>query len=144
MPAPSDALYIMMNIVYPCGDGKPAAGDAAGHDPGKGNSMSTESLALRPGLRVYSAISEVELVVVTKPSREAVLTCAGVPMVADRPGAQAEESASMSDVGPRLGKRYWDESSGLEVLCTRAGRGALAFDGVELVARSARALPSSD
>jgi hypothetical protein len=106
--------------------------------------MSTESLALRPGLRVYSAISDVELVVVAKPNRDAVLTCEGVPMLASRPDPAPQVAASPSDVGPRLGKRYWDESSGLEVLCTRPGAGTLAFDGVELVARSARALPSSD
>ena len=106
--------------------------------------MSTESLALRPGLRVYSAISEVELVVVVKPDRDAVLTCEGVPMLANRPDTPLHGTDSSSEVGPRLGKRYWDESSGLEVLCTRPGRGTLAFDGVELVARSARALPSSD
>lgn len=106
--------------------------------------MSTESLALRPGLRVYSAISDVELVVVAKPNRDAVLTCEGVPMTASRPDTPPDNDASTSDAGPRLGKRYWDETSGLEVLCTRSGRGTLAFDGVELAIRSARALPSSD
>ena len=43
-----------------------------------------------------------------------------------------------------IGKRYVEESSGLEVLCTKSGQGQLALDGVALVLKTAKPLPSSD
>ncbi|WP_231611754.1 hypothetical protein [Rhodococcus sp. CX] len=46
--------------------------------------------------------------------------------------------------GAVMGKRYVDEASGLEVLCTKAGQGRLALDGTALVLKAAKPLPSSD
>jgi hypothetical protein len=46
--------------------------------------------------------------------------------------------------GTLLGKRYADEASGLEVLCTKAGAGTLTLDGVPLEVKSPKPLPSSD
>ena len=43
-----------------------------------------------------------------------------------------------------MGKRYSDEESGLEVLCSKAGEGALAGDGRALPVKGAKPLPSSD
>ena len=43
-----------------------------------------------------------------------------------------------------LGKRYVDDESDIEVLCTKAGDGALAVDGRPLVLKTAKPLPSSD
>jgi hypothetical protein len=48
------------------------------------------------------------------------------------------------DGGTLLGKRYVDEPTGLEVLCTRPGSGKLAADGRELTIKAPRALPASD
>jgi hypothetical protein len=46
--------------------------------------------------------------------------------------------------GPLLGKRYADDDLGLELLCTRAGTGALTVDGRPLLLKGAKPLPSSD
>ncbi len=43
-----------------------------------------------------------------------------------------------------LGKRYEDEVSGLEVLCSKGGDGTLTLDDRPLVVKSAKPLPSSD
>ena len=43
-----------------------------------------------------------------------------------------------------LGKRYTDDESGVEVLCTKPGAGPLVFAGRELEVKSATALPASD
>lgn len=46
--------------------------------------------------------------------------------------------------GTQLGKRYVDESSGLELLCTKAGAGTLAIAAKRLSLKTAKPLPSSD
>jgi hypothetical protein len=46
--------------------------------------------------------------------------------------------------GTLLGKRYADDRTGIEVLCTKAGEGSLAIDGEALGTKQAKPLPSSD
>lgn len=46
--------------------------------------------------------------------------------------------------GAQLGKRYTDTDGSLEVLCTRAGTGALALGGTPLGQKAAKPLPASD
>jgi hypothetical protein len=96
------------------------------------------------GMRLKSAVSSTEVVVVRPPSEPVALTCAGVPLVAfDEPipdGVGAPEAEGQS----LLGKRYADEASGLEVLCTRGGPGLLACDGRMLLVQKTKPLPSSD
>jgi len=46
--------------------------------------------------------------------------------------------------GTLLGKRYTNESGELELLCVKPGSGSLAADGVALVVKGAKPLPSSD
>jgi len=43
-----------------------------------------------------------------------------------------------------MGKRFADEDSGLEVLCSKAGIGSLAIDGRPILAKDAKKLPASD
>jgi hypothetical protein len=98
-------------------------------------------LEIKPGTRLRSAVSDVEVVVVRAPKGAVELCCGSAPMVApDVPvdgGATPEGSAV-------LGKRYVDEASALELLCTKAGAGALTVDGRELAVKGAKTLPSSD
>ena len=47
-------------------------------------------------------------------------------------------------LGTILGKRYVDESSKLECLCTRAASGSLAIGTEPLSTKEAKPLPSSD
>ena len=46
--------------------------------------------------------------------------------------------------GTLLGKRYVDKDGTVELLCVKAGQGALAIDGVALQTKDAKPLPSSD
>jgi hypothetical protein len=102
-------------------------------------------MALKPGQKLRSAVSEAQVVVVKAPSTDVEITCGGAPLVEDgqEPPPGAALDASAGD-GPLLGKRYADEESGLELLCTRAGDGALAVDGRVLAVKGAKPLPSSD
>jgi hypothetical protein len=46
--------------------------------------------------------------------------------------------------GTQLGKRYADPQTGLEVLCTKAGDGALSLGGDAIPVKDAKPLPASD
>jgi hypothetical protein len=58
--------------------------------------------------------------------------------------AAAGAPAADTGAGTLLGKRYVDEPTGLEVLCTKPGAGGLAVDGRELTIKAPKALPASD
>lgn len=98
----------------------------------------------KPGVRLRSAVSDAEIVVVRPAGGDLVLTCGGVPMVGvdETPAPGAAPVGKISPV--QLGKRYFDEATGLEVLCSRGGDGPLAVDDRPLQLRGAKALPSSD
>ncbi len=100
------------------------------------------SVVIKPGARLRSAVSEVEVVIVRAASgtEAAALTCGGQPMldVESAPGGGGSGEEVL------LGKRYVDEESGTELLCTKAGAGPLALDGRELIVKGAKTLPSSD
>jgi hypothetical protein len=63
-------------------------------------------------------------------------------MTADLAAAVAGTSTTENDAV--LGKRYVDADTGLEVLCTKAGRGVLSADGRQLTIKAPNALPASD
>jgi hypothetical protein len=100
---------------------------------------------LRPGQKLRSAVSDVQVVVVRAPSGPVEVACGGAPLLADgqEPDATTTLDPALAD-GPLLGKRYADEDLGLELLCTRAGAGALTVDGRPLAVKGAKPLPSSD
>ena len=100
---------------------------------------------LRAGTQLASVVCETRVVVVRADDPTVLLTCGGEPMVpVDRAADPAGEVAA-GHVGPTaVGKRYVNEDGTLEVLCSRAGAGALAVGGVLLTAKDAKPLPSSD
>jgi hypothetical protein len=100
---------------------------------------------LRAGQKLHSAVCEAQVIVVRAPEVEVELGCGGAPLLEDGQDAEAGATldASIGD-GPLLGKRYADEDLGLEVLCNRAGQGALTVDGRLLLVKGAKPLPSSD
>jgi hypothetical protein len=100
-------------------------------------------MELRPGQKLQSAVSEAQVVVVKAPSAAVEVSCGGVPMVGEGEEGSGELDASLGD-GPAMGKRYADDEVGIELLCTRAGEGALAVDGKVLLLKGAKPLPSSD
>jgi len=97
----------------------------------------------KPGSRWKSAVGGGEFVVVRPPSGEGELCCGGVAV---RPHDSAEGSSGQPPAGEgtMAGKRYADAESGVEVLCTRAGQGDLAFAGRPLQRKDAKPLPASD
>lgn len=100
---------------------------------------------MKPGARFKSAVCQTEVVVVKVPKAAVSLACGGLPMIAynePRPGGLAMLPDHTK--GTALGKRYADEDSGLEVLCSKAGEGSLSVGGRALIVREAKKLPSSD
>jgi hypothetical protein len=102
-------------------------------------------MKLRPGQKLHSAVCDAQVVVVRAPAGSVDLGCGGAPLLDDGQEAEAAVTVdpSLGD-GPLLGKRYADDDLGLELLCTRAGTGALTVDGRPLLVKGAKPLPSSD
>src|ERR1700744_3247465 len=101
-------------------------------------------MELKPGSRWKSAVCDAEVVVVRAVKDPVQLECGGQPMVAhnaEKPGGAAI-SPDFSG-GTQAGKRFSDEVSGLEVLCTRGGSGWLSIDGRAIGAKEAKKLPAS-
>jgi hypothetical protein len=102
-------------------------------------------MELRPGQRLHSAVCDAQVIVVRAPSTAVEVGCGGAPLLAEgqEPDGTAELDPALGD-GPLLGKRYADDDLGLELLCTRPGKGALTVNGRPLAMKSAKPLPSSD
>lgn len=99
---------------------------------------------LKPGSRLKSAVCTTEVIVVKSPGGEADVRCGGVAMVAadqDAPGGSPAEGA---DTGTALGKRYTDADETIELLCTKAGDGALGVGDTLLALKESKPLPASD
>ena len=98
--------------------------------------------ALKPGLRLKSAVCDGEAMVVKAIDVE--LTCGGVAMLG------ADESASGAEADPEhmykclIGKRYVNAEETLEVLCVKSGEGSFGYDGQMLMGKETKQLPSSD
>jgi hypothetical protein len=102
-------------------------------------------MELKAGTRLKSVVCETQVIAVRAPTVDVVVTCGGHPLVAldaDPPAGQTIEPGH--DGGTLLGKRYADEELGLELLCTKAGVGALWLNGAPMSLKEAKALPSSD
>jgi len=98
-------------------------------------------VGLKVGSRLRGQNSSCEVIVVKGSDRPGALMCAGLEMVAS-PTPDLPEASG----GPaiELGKRYSDDETDIEVLCTKPGIGPLSFDDRELTRKAARALPASD
>ena len=101
-------------------------------------------MELKPGSRWRSAVCEGEFVVVRAPKTPVSLACGGAAVIPH--GATRGEGAPSADhaAGAGVGKRYADEESGLEVLCSKAGAGSLSVDGRPIAPKDAKKLPASD
>ena len=97
------------------------------------------------GERLRSAVDDTQVIVVKAPAAEVDVTCGGHPLVAvgaePGPGGGVEPG---HDGGTLLGKRYADDGAGVELLCTKGGKGALFVNGEPLLVKEAKPLPSSD
>lgn len=102
-------------------------------------------MELKPGSRWRSAVCGAEFVVVRPPKVPGELQCGGQPVrpIAEPAGDPLPIDPALSD-GVAIGKRYFDSESGIELLVSKPGQGALTIDGRKLALKEAKALPSSD
>ena len=106
-------------------------------------------MQLKPGLRLRSAVSTTEVIILRAPSGEVEFTCGGAPMVAaDEPAADQPNPGPSAPASPEdlvhIGGRYVIEDLGLEILCTKQGMGEFRCNELPLVHRTAKPLPSTD
>ena len=103
-------------------------------------------LEVKVGQRYRSVCCETEVIVVRAPSEGVDLRCGGHTMVSgeDQPSASHEECRPDWCDGTRVGARFQDAGSGLEVLVTKAGEGSLGAGEVPLELSQPKRLPSSD
>ncbi len=97
------------------------------------------------GARLRSAVDDTQVIVIRAPAESVDVTCGGYPLLPI--DAEAPSGVTMTaghDDGTVLGKRYVDAGSGLELLCTKSGAGALFLDNSPLSIKAATALPASD
>jgi hypothetical protein len=97
------------------------------------------------GKRLRSQACGTEVIVVRAPDQPVELTCGGSPMTGEpaTAGAVAPPKPAAGE-GAQLGKRYVDEPTGLELLCTKPGTEVPAADGRQLALKTAKPLPASD
>jgi hypothetical protein len=101
-------------------------------------------MELKPGTRLRSATDSTEVIVVRAPSEPVDLRCGGHPMLALDEEATSAAIEGGFDEGTQLGKRYEDEGSGIEILCTKPGPASLSLGADPLHIKGAKPLPSSD
>lgn len=95
----------------------------------------------KAGLKLRSTVCSTEVIVVRAAAEDVALTCCSAPMTSDE--ITPTVAPDQAD-GILLGKRYTDEQSGLEVLCTKPGPGELGADGRPMLVKGTKPLPSSD
>lgn len=106
--------------------------------------MATDGMG--PGTRLGCAVCGTEVILLrVAAGTEVRLQCAGVPLVLQgTTPATAPTGHDLAAGEVQIGKRYADPGSLVEVLCTKAGAGALSLEDVALQPVAAKALPSSD
>jgi hypothetical protein len=100
----------------------------------------------RVGQALASTVDATTVIVVRCPDDDLDITCGGAAMVDPR-GPEAGTTGVADPArqgGALLGKRYAADEFGLELLCTKAGPGTLAVNGVPLPIKGAKPLPASD
>ena len=101
-------------------------------------------MQLKPGTRLQSQVCDAQLVVVKAPATDVDLRCGGASMVvAGESDERLPIDAAFSD-GVLMGKRYSSDEVGIELLCTKPGRGSLSIGDEPLGVKEAKPLPSSD
>jgi hypothetical protein len=102
-------------------------------------------MQLKVGARLFSAVGKAQFVVVRAPQAELEITCGGHPLETQPSATSVEHAVVAGHEGETLlGKRYADAASAVELLCTKAGDGALSLAGTVMPVKSAKALPASD
>src|SRR5579885_1305273 len=86
----------------------------------------SDAVRLSPGTRMKSTVDGTEIVVVRAPKGFVDLRCGGHPMVPFSEDVPRPNRLDPKyDGGTEIGKRYALETLGIEVVCTKSGRGSL-------------------
>lgn len=107
-------------------------------------------MKIKPGVRLRSVVCATEVIVVVAPDDDIPLECGGQPMDVIEAGGRSTDRAGEGQIEPPLvggtllGKRYVAEDLGLQLLCTKAGKGTLAVGGQPMGLQNSKPLPSSD
>jgi hypothetical protein len=102
-------------------------------------------MELKAGSRLRSTTDATEVIVVRAPSGPVDVRCGGHPMVSIDEAAGAQHAIEPGfDAGCLLGKRYADEETGIEILCTKPGPASLSLGTEPMQVKGAKPLPSSD
>jgi hypothetical protein len=96
---------------------------------------------MKPGSRLKSAVCDCEIMIIR--CGEGAIECGGSAMGETKPSETAALNQDHSN-GTLVGKRYVDAEGKFELLCVKAGRGSLSVNGVALLTKEAKPLPSSD
>ena len=99
---------------------------------------------IKPGSRWKSVVCNAEVVVVKPASDGSMPRCGGEDMVPMGSAVTTKPARAGHDGGCSIGKRYRSERTGLELLCTKAGTGALSAGDELLVVVETKKLPASD
>lgn len=103
------------------------------------------SITLTPGMRLFSAVCQAEMITVKAPGHSLDLTIGGVPPLTSAADRVPDVAAIAGhDAGVAMGKRYVDAAGELELLCTKGGSGVPAVAGELLRLKDAKSLPASD
>jgi len=102
------------------------------------------ALELKPGNRLKSAVSDVEIIVIRAAGDDLDLRCGDVAMVDVNESSPTRNADAELEGSVALGKRYVNDADTLEVLCTKPGDGALTIGDQPLLLKTAKPLPSSD
>lgn len=102
-------------------------------------------MILKPGARLISAVCSGELMTVKAPRTDLEVTIGGVTTIASAAARDGSSAIVIGhDGGTLMGKRYVNEGDTIELLCTKAGSGAVAVNGELLQLKESKALPASD
>lgn len=99
---------------------------------------------LKAGTRLVSKCCDAEVMIIKSPGQGNV-SCGGHEMyLVSEKGSSTEDLNADLSGGVLIGKRYTDADQTIELLCVKAGKGTLAFNGIIMRVKEAKKLPSSD
>jgi hypothetical protein len=96
---------------------------------------------MKPGTKLKSVVCDTEVMVIR--GGDVIVECGGSPLAEERPPQRGTINPEFA-AGTKIGKRYVDAASTVELLCVKPGQGSLSMGGVALVLKEAKPLPSSD
>jgi len=100
---------------------------------------------LKAGSRWQSVVDDTQVIVVKAPTSAVALQCGGHPMVPVGSEVPSGLTTDPEFAEPTaIGKRFFDEATGLELLATKGGQGTLAINGTKIPLKDAKPLPASD